>query len=69
MHLGVESAFYNNQRLHQALDYQTPAEVYSVAVGTPVALRVPSVPTALIHGDGSTLSKPVFCLDSGKGYI
>jgi len=39
--------------------------VYGVAVGTPVALRAPSVPTALIHGDGSTLSKPVLCLDNG----
>jgi len=63
--LGRYFKLYNNQRLHQALDYQTPAEVYGVAVGTPVALRAPSVPTALIHGDGSTLSKPVLCLDNG----
>ena len=26
--------FYNHQRLHQALDYRTPAEVYST--GTPI---------------------------------
>ena len=57
--------FYNNERLHEALGYLTPAEVYSVAVGTPVALRAPSVPTALIHGDESTLETPVFCLDNG----
>ena len=38
--------FYNNERLHQALDYNTPAEVYGVAVGPAVALRAPSVPTA-----------------------
>ena len=57
--------FYNNQRLHQALDYRTPAEVYGVAVGTPVALRAPSVPTALTKGDKSTLKQPVFCLDNG----
>lgn len=38
--------FYNNERLHQALDYNTPAEVYGVAVGTPVALRAAYVPTA-----------------------
>ena len=56
---------YNNQRLHQALGYRTPAEVYGVAVGTPVALRAPSVPTALTYGDESTLNPPVFCLDNG----
>jgi len=56
---------YNNQRLHQALGYRTPAEVYGVAVGTPVALRAPSVPTALTHGDESTLKTPSFCFDNG----
>jgi putative transposase len=57
--------FYNTNRLHQALGYCSPAEVYGVAVGTPVALRAPSVPTAPIHGDDSTLRNPVFCLDNG----
>jgi putative transposase len=64
-YLGRYFEFYNNDRLHESLGYRTPAEVYGVAVVTPVALRAPSVPTALIYGDESTLSKPIFCLDNG----
>ncbi|HIJ53614.1 MAG TPA: hypothetical protein HPP66_10745 [Planctomycetes bacterium] len=51
--------------LEQVLSYCTPAEVYGVAVGTPVALKAPSVPTALTHGDESTLKTLGFCLDNG----
>lgn len=57
-YLGRYFEFYNNDRLHEALGYNTPAEVYGAAVGTPVA-------TAVIHGDKSTLETPVFCLDNG----
>ena len=45
--------------------HRTQAEVYGVAIGTPVALRAPSVPTALTYGDESTLKTPSFCLDNG----
>jgi len=52
--------FYNQERLHQALDYHTPAEVYEgrtggredraaarPVAGTPVALRAPSIPATV----------------------
>ena len=49
--------------------YYTPAEVYGVAAGNPVALRAPSVPTASTYGDVSTLQTPSFCLENGWGII
>ncbi len=46
--------FYNNERIHQSLDYRTPASVYELAnekatvsaAATPVALRAPSMAAA-----------------------
>jgi putative transposase len=64
-YLGRYFEFYNEERLHQALGYRTPAEVHAEAVGTPVALRAPSVPTALINGDESILKNVNFCLYIG----
>lgn len=44
--LGKYFAFYNQERLHESLEYGTPAEKYFGAVAPPVALRAPSGLTA-----------------------
>ena len=41
--------------------------MYGVAVGTPVTLRAPSVPTVVTNGDASTLKKRFFILTMGSG--
>ena len=45
-YLGQYFRFYNNERLHQHLGYDTPASVYGPAVFPAVALRAPSGQTA-----------------------
>jgi putative transposase len=64
-YLGRYFEFYNRERLHESLGYSSPAEVYFEAVGPSVALRAPSVPTAITGGDKSILKSQVFCLDNG----
>jgi putative transposase len=41
-YLGRYFKFYNYERLHESLGYQTPAEVYFGALAPPVALRASS---------------------------
>jgi hypothetical protein len=52
---------YNQERLHQALGYRTPAEVYfGVPAGPAVALRAPSVPAGVIPGINPSKKSLIF---------
>ena len=59
LYVGRYLTFYNEERLHESLGYRTPAEVFGVAAGPPVALRAPSVPAAFIPGTSSSKNREI----------
>ena len=65
--------FYNDERRHQSLDYQTPDVVYRTAAGGAKIMDVPSAKElgqrhAAVHERGSILNLINICLDSGAHF-
>jgi putative transposase len=60
VHLDRYFTFYNEERLHQSLGYRTPADVFGVAAGPPVALRAPSGPPAVNPGMNPSKNREIF---------